>query len=169
MNDAAKNAMLLDQLLNADAGKSMPLAETKSADPQPEHRSALRKMSKLPLVVAALYALTGCSTVMNDRIQDVSVMSEPAGQRYTITDEDGKRVATGVTPATVTLDAAAGFFDGQTYQVAYENGPTVELDSHTTGWYWVGFCITVFSGLVVDPITGDMFTLPDDVSNVKPL
>lgn len=117
--------------------------------------------------IAALLTVTGCSTIMNDRIQDVSVLSEPSGQRYTITDEDGQRVATGVTPDQIKLDAASGFFDGQTYQVAYENGPTVELDSHTTVWYWVGFCITVFSGFVVDPLTGDMFALPDDVSNVQ--
>lgn len=126
-------------------------------------------MNRIIAIAALLAMTTGCSTIMNDRIKDVSVVSEPSGQRYTITDEDGQRVATGVTPDTIKLDAAAGFFDGQTYQVAYENGPTVELDSHITGWYWVGFCITVFSGLVVDPITGDMFALPDDVSNVKQL
>lgn len=119
------------------------------------------------LAIAAVLAMTGCSTIMNDRMQDVAVMSEPSGARYTITDEDGLRVATGVTPAHIKLDAAAGFFDGQTYQVAYENGPTVELDSHTTGWYWVGFCISVVSGLIVDPLTGDMFALPGEVSNVS--
>jgi uncharacterized protein YceK len=117
--------------------------------------------------IAAVLAMTGCSTIMNDRMQDVSVMSEPSGARYTIIDEDGQRVATGVTPAHIKLDAAAGFFDGQTYQVAYENGPTVELDSHTTGWYWVGFCISVVSGFIVDPLTGDMFALPGEVSNVQ--
>lgn len=124
-------------------------------------------MKRLFAIAAVLAMTTGCSTVMNDRIQDVSVMSEPSGQRYTVTDEDGQRVATGVTPDRIKLDAAAGFFDGQTYQVAYQNGQTAELDSHTTGWYWVGFCITVFSGFVVDPLTGDMFALPDEVSNVQ--
>jgi hypothetical protein len=106
--------------------------------------------------------------MMNDRITDVSVLSEPSGQRYSITDEDGKRVRTGTTPDQIKLDAAAGFFDGQTYQVKYEDGKTAELDSHVTPWYWVGFCITVFSGFVVDPLTGDMFSLPAEVSNVNP-
>ncbi|MNV92811.1 hypothetical protein D3C71_1874350 [compost metagenome] len=105
---------------------------------------------------------------MNDRITDVSVLSEPSGQRYSITDEDGKRVRTGTTPDNIKLDAAAGFFDGQTYRVAYEDGKTTELDSHTTPWYWVGFCITVVSGFIVDPLTGDMFSLPAEVSNVNP-
>lgn len=112
----------------------------------------------------AIIILSGCSTIMNDRMTDVQVTSEPSGQHFSITDEDGQPVATGVTPAHVTLDAAAGFLDGQTYQVAYDQGPTVELDSHTTGW--VGFCITVVSGLIVDPLTGDMFSLPDNVNGV---
>jgi len=116
------------------------------------------------LAALAIVTLSGCSTIMNDRMTDVQVTSEPSGQHFSITDEDGQPVATGVTPAHVTLDAAAGFFDGQTYQVAYDKGPTVELDSRTTGWYWVGFCITVVSGLIVDPLTGDMFSLPDNVN-----
>ena len=109
--------------------------------------------------------LSGCSTIMNDRMADVQVTSDPSGQHFSITDEDGKRVATGVTPAKVNLDAAAGFFDGQTYKVAYDKGPTVELDSHVTGWYWVGFIILpVTSAMLVDPISGDMFSLPDNVN-----
>lgn len=122
---------------------------------------------KTLIAAALLVALTGCSTIMNDRMTDVSVLSEPSGQHYSITDEDGKRVRTGTTPDQIKLDAAAGVFDGQTYQVAYEDGKTTELDSRVTGWYWVGFCISVVSGLLVDPLTGDMFSLPSEVSNVS--
>lgn len=123
---------------------------------------------KALIAAALLVSLTGCSTMMNDRITDVSVLSEPSGQRYSITNEDGERVRTGTTPDNIKLDAAAGFFDGQTYQVQYEDGKMAELDSHVTPWYWVGFCVTVFSGFVVDPLTGDMFSLPAEVSNVNP-
>ena len=117
------------------------------------------------IAAIALVTLSGCSTIMNDRMTDVQVTSEPSGQHFSITDEDGQRVATGVTPAKVNLDAAAGFFDGQTYQVAYDKGPTVELDSRVTGWYWMGFIILpVTSAMLVDPISGDMFSLPDNVN-----
>ena len=119
------------------------------------------------IAAALLVALTGCSTIMNDRMTPVDVLSEPSGQRYSITDQDGAHVTKGVTPDRVTLDAAAGIFDGQTYQVGYEDGSTTELDSRVTGWYWVGFCISVVSGLLVDPLTGDMFTLPPEVSNAN--
>ena len=122
---------------------------------------------KALIAAALLVSLTGCSTIMNHRMTDVSVLSEPSGQRYSITDQDGQRVHTGTTPDQIKLDAAAGVFDGQTYQVAYEDGKTTELDSRVTGWYWVGFCISVVSGLLVDPLTGDMFSLPSEVSNVS--
>ena len=122
-------------------------------------------MKRLLIALTLSATLSGCSTIMNDRMTDVRVTSEPSGQHFSITDEDGQRVATGVTPAKVNLDAAAGFFDGQTYQVAYNKGPTVELDSHVTGWYWMGFIILpVTSAMLVDPISGDMFSLPDNVN-----
>lgn len=122
---------------------------------------------KTLIALCAVVALSGCSTIMNDRMTPVDVLSEPSGQRYSITDQDGAHVTKGVTPDRVTLDAAAGIFDGQTYQVAYEDGSTTELNSRVTGWYWVGFCISVVSGLLVDPLTGDMFTLPSEVSNAN--
>lgn len=124
-------------------------------------------MKRLLVALALSTVLTGCSTVMNSRYTDVDVTSATPGTSYSITDEDGQRVRTGTTPDHITLDAAAGFFDGQTYQVAYGTGETVELDSHTTGWYWLGFCISVVSGLMVDPATGDMWTLPGEVSNAR--
>lgn len=122
---------------------------------------------KTLIAAALLAALTGCSTIMNDRMTDVSVISQPSGQVYSIMDEDGREVHTGTTPEVVKLDAAAGFFDGQTYKVTYGDGTVGELDSRTTPWYWVGFCISVISGLIVDPLTGDMFSLPSEVSNVS--
>lgn len=125
-------------------------------------------MKRLLAAIAIAAALSGCSTMMTDRKIDVTVTSVAPGTNYTVTNEDGKRVHRGTTPEHVTLDAAAGFFDGQTYQVAYATGETVELDSHTTGWYWFGFIVwPITSGLLVDPITGDMWTLPNEVSNVR--
>lgn len=112
---------------------------------------------KTLIALCAAVALTGCSTMMNDRMQNVSILGAP-GTSFNITNQDGQRVAQGVAPTTVTLDAARGWFDGETYHVN-----DVELDSQVTPWYWVGFCISVFSGLLVDPLTGDMFQLPDEV------
>lgn len=113
------------------------------------------------IAIAALLALTGCSTVMTDRIYDVSISSTPPGAEYVITDQDGAHVSRGTTPAVERLDAAAGYFDGQTYTVAYQGGQRVTVESYVTGWYWLGLVLSLTSGLIVDPLTGDMFALPD--------
>lgn len=113
---------------------------------------------------------TGCSTMFNDRIQDVSVISEPSGAHYKIKNQYGEQVASGVTPDNIKLDAAAGFFDGEKYQVSYEKDSkraVTVLDSDVTGWYWLGMVVWPFtSGLIVDPLMGDMYSLPDEVKGV---
>lgn len=115
---------------------------------------------KTLIAAALLVSLSGCSTMMNDRITDVSVLSEPSGQRYSITDQDGRQVRTGTTPDSIKLDAAAGFFDGQTYQVQYEKSGTVELDSQVSPWYFLGIAVDGIFSLFIDQATGDAFTLP---------
>lgn len=115
---------------------------------------------KTLIAAALLISLTGCSTMMNDRITDVSVLSEPSGQRYSITDQDGRQVRTGTTPDSIKLDAAAGFFDGQTYRVRYEKSGTVELDSQVSPWYFLGIAVDGIFSLFIDQATGDAFTLP---------
>lgn len=125
---------------------------------------------KTLLAALILATTTGCSTIMNDRIQDVSILSEPSGAHYSIRNQNGEHVRSGVTPDHIKLDAAAGFFDGEKYEVSYVDGAkkaSVELDSDVTGWYWLGFVVWPFtSGLIVDPISGDMYSLADEVMGV---
>lgn len=110
------------------------------------------------ITLAAAITLTGCSTMMNDRMQPVFI-DGAAGTPYSITNQHGQVVTHGVAPDRVTLDAAAGFFDGETYHVN-----DVKLDSQVNPWYWVGLVVWPFtSALIVDPISGDMFQLPDEV------
>lgn len=118
-------------------------------------------------LVAAIALTSGCSTLMNDRLTAVDVSSATPGTAYTVTNKAGAVVHTGTTPERITLDAARGWFKGETYQVAYKGGPTVELDSRVCRWYWAGAVVSVASPLVVDPLTGDMFTLPSSVSDIK--
>ena len=64
-------------------------------------------------------------------------------------------------------------FDGQTYQVDF-SAPGHGLDSQTVdtginGWYWGNF---IFGGalglLIIDPATGAMWSLPDNVNAILP-
>lgn len=124
-------------------------------------------MFRLASIALCLALTTGCSTMMNDRLTDVDVTSATPGASYTVTNRAGALVHTGTTPERITLDATAGWFKGETYQVAYQGGPVVTLDSRVCNWYWAGAVVSLVSSLVVDPWTGDMFTLPPAVTDVQ--
>jgi hypothetical protein len=76
-------------------------------------------------------------------------------------------VCRGTTPASVTLDASAGYFDGQKYTVTFSKDgydpTTVQIDSRINGWYVGNIVFGRFIGwLIVDPLTGAMWALDCD-------
>lgn len=120
------------------------------------------------LAFSIVLATSGCASVVSDSVYPVSVTSTPSGARYDISSEDGRVIHSGVTPGMVTLDAGAGYFDGETYLITYRKDAYEEqqtsLDSSVDGWYWGNL---VFGGilgfLVIDPATGAMYKLPNTV------
>ncbi|QBF26307.1 hypothetical protein EXN22_11610 [Pseudomonas tructae] len=122
--------------------------------------------------VAALTAatvLSGCASIVGDSRYPVAVSSVPPGVSFDILDKDGKLVHSGSTPSTVTLKSGRGYFKGQTYTLQFrKDGYTeksVTLDSGLSGWYWGNILIGGLVGmLIVDPLTGAMYKLPEGVS-----
>jgi uncharacterized protein YceK len=117
-----------------------------------------------PLALALVLALGGCASIVSDSENTIPISSNPAGAELVITDQEGVEIYRGTTPATVTLDTGAGYFDGQAYQISMVMDgyapQTVDVDTKLNGWY-VGNI--VFGGLigflVVDPLTGAMWKL----------
>ena len=75
----------------------------------------------------------------------------------------------GNTPSTVTLKSGKGYFTGQTYTLRFKKegypDKTIELDSSLSGWYWGNILIGGLVGmLIVDPLTGAMYKLPEFAS-----
>lgn len=119
--------------------------------------------------VAAVLGLQGCASILGDSQYPVAVSSAPAGASFEVTDKNGQVVHSGNTPSTVTLKSGNGYFSGQTYQLKFKKegypDKTVELDSGLSGWYWGNLLIGGFIGmLIVDPLTGAMYKLPESVS-----
>ncbi|MFW9085600.1 hypothetical protein ACOI7N_13700 [Pseudomonas sp. P2758] len=119
--------------------------------------------------VVAMMGLQGCASILGDSKYPVSVSSAPAGASFEITDKSGHVIHSGNTPSTVTLKSGNGYFSGQTYQLKFKKegypDKTVELDSGLSGWYWGNILIGGLIGmLIVDPLTGAMYKLPENVS-----
>lgn len=120
-------------------------------------------------LTTAVLTLSGCASIVSDSKYPVSVTSEPRGANFEVRSKSGSVAASGSTPSQVTLNAGAGYFRGETYQVTYRKEGFSEqqsvISSGIDGWYWANI---VFGGLlgllIVDPATGAMYTLPDNTN-----
>ncbi|AMA45438.1 hypothetical protein ACI2KC_08455 [Pseudomonas monteilii] len=121
------------------------------------------------MVVAAMIGVQGCASIVGESRYPVVVSSAPPGAAFEITDKNGTVVHTGNTPSTVTLKSGKGYFTGQTYTLRFKKDGypdrTVELDSSLSGWYWGNILVGGLIGmLIVDPLTGAMYKLPEYAS-----
>jgi len=109
----------------------------------------------------------GCASIMGGGKQTVSITSEPSGAAYTIYNKKGQAIDNGTTPATVTLKPGAGYFSAEKYVVKLTKAGCGDceapIEHGVSGWYIGGNII--FGGLIgyliVDPLTGAMWTLKD--------
>lgn len=120
-------------------------------------------------VITAIAGLQGCASIVGDSRYPVSVKSAPAGASFEIKDKAGNLVHSGNTPSTVTLKSGKSYFAGQTYTLYFKKegypDKTVQLDSSLSGWYWGNILFGGLIGmLVVDPLTGAMYKLPEQAS-----
>jgi hypothetical protein len=128
------------------------------------------RLSRLLAVSTTILSLAACASIVSDSEGVVTISSNPTAAEITIADQSGVEVYRGTTPATITLDASAGYFDGQEYTVTFAkegyDPTTVKVDSRINGWY-VGNI--VFGGLIgwliVDPLTGAMWALDSEHVN----
>lgn len=136
------------------------------------------KKSFLILTISILAGiLTACATVMRDNTQTIPIKANIEKVDIKITNKAGEVVFEGQTPTTLTLNTAcsSGYFNPEKYTViASKDGfktQTTIIDWHVSGWYWAGnFVIGGLLGyLIIDPITGDMYYLDEEVNlNMSP-
>lgn len=125
-------------------------------------------MKKVFLILLSSVVLSGCASIASKSSYDLVINSNPGGADFTVTNRAGKKVFTGNTPASVTLKAGAGYFKNETYTIEL-NKPgfsqrTYRVTSKLDGWYWGNLFIGGLLGmLVVDPITGAMYKLPEAI------
>jgi hypothetical protein len=113
---------------------------------------------------------SSCASIVSKSSYPISINSGPSEARLVITDKKGIDIFEGQTPATIVLDASAGFFSKASYQATFEKEgyqtKTVPIEFKLDGWY-IGNI--VFGGLIgwliVDPATGAMYKLKTEFLN----
>lgn len=116
--------------------------------------------------IAALTLASGCASIVSDSKYPVTIASTPSGANFSVVNEAGLDVHSGVTPDTITLDASDGFFSSATYTVNYQmagyNEQSFQLKAGMDGWYLGNILLGgVIGMLIVDPATGAMWKLPE--------
>jgi len=59
-------------------------------------------IAKIVIVLSALL-MSGCASIVDDRDQNISIMTTPDQADFVIRNEDGQELHRGVTPSTVNL------------------------------------------------------------------
>lgn len=136
------------------------------------------KKLRMVLTVGLLsIVLSACATIMRDNSQTIPITSSTDNVDIRIADKSGKVIFEGQTPASVNLKTAAGgYFDPQEYTITaskdgFKNQTTI-IDWHVSAWYWAGNMALggLIGYLIIDPITGDMYYLDEDVHlNMTPI
>ncbi|MBB3142222.1 hypothetical protein [Halomonas organivorans] len=124
------------------------------------------------VAAASVMTLSGCASIVGDKEQAITINSTPSQADVVITDERSMDVFEGQTPTTVTLRKSDGsYFGGKDYSVTISKdgyqSRTVAISSSPNGWYIGGNL--VFGGLIgwliVDPLTGSMYSLsPNEIN-----
>jgi hypothetical protein len=115
--------------------------------------------------------LSSCATIMRDKTQIVPITSSVNQVNIKITDKGGRTIFEGQTPTTLTLNTSSGgYFNPEKYTVTASKpgykDQTIIVDWHVSNWYIYGNLM--FGGLIgyliVDPLTGDMYYLDENVN-----
>ncbi|OBQ45792.1 hypothetical protein [Halodesulfovibrio spirochaetisodalis] len=121
---------------------------------------------QLLVVLMLAFALTGCATIASEKKYDIAFSSMKENVSFEIFDDEGTLIKKEKAPATITLDAGSGYFSKSEYTVkwTYADGKTktTKLKSSIDGWYFGNLvCVWPIGMLIVDPITGAMWKLPE--------
>ena len=118
------------------------------------------------ITVLCCFILSGCASIVGKDLFPVSFQSNPDEANISVKDEHGMVLFSGKTPTMFTLSAGESYFHAKSYIVTFSKSgysdQTVTLKATISGWYFGNILFGGLIGiLIVDPITGKMWKLPD--------
>ncbi len=121
------------------------------------------------IVALSVLALSTCATIITGSDQEITISSEPAGARVQIFDANNLPVWNSNTPSVAVLKKGSSYFESASYRVVIEKQGYQKQEFYISGkvnagWYIVGnfFIGGLIGWLIVDPLTGAMWTLSPD-------
>lgn len=128
-------------------------------------------MSKSCLIPAGFSLIMvfslGCASIVSKSVCPVTITSEPSNADLTVFNHGGKAIFQGKTPATIDLKAGRGYFKPGDYRVSISKtgyqAADLPIKQGINGWYAFGNILIggLVGWIIVDPITGAMWTVED--------
>lgn len=133
----------------------------------------MNRVRSLTVVIIAALLFPACASIVSKSEWPVAIKSTPDKAEFVISNKTGGQVHSGTTPATIILPAKAGYFSGEAYKIVYSrtgfSTTTSSLETSLNGWYLGNLLFGGLIGLlIVDPLTGAMWRLPDEVQATLP-
>ena len=135
---------------------------------------------KIKVLVGAilLFVLSSCATVVSGDSKNIIVNTDPSGAIITVMrpsyDVVDSVLSSNLTPTVITLKRGNGPFKPAQYLLMFEKDgymtDTIELNAGFNGIYLGNLIIGGPIGLLIDPITGAAWNLPDRIDyTLRPL
>ena len=134
----------------------------------PSLLSLMRGQFARIVIGGSCLAMTACASIVSKSNYPVTISSNPSGANFTLKKASGLPMATGTTPATITLSASDGYFKPAKYTVEFTRKgvtQTIPINASINGWYFGNLLFggIIIGMLIVDPATGAMWKLDDSV------
>ena len=140
-------------------------------NPIPQHISLLNFMRgsiARCMIGGTCLWMTACASIVSKSSYPVTITSNPPGATFVLKKANGLAMSTGTTPATIVLNSSEGYFQPAKYVVEFNRKgatQTVPLNASINGWYFGNLLFggIIIGMLIVDPATGAMWRLDDNV------
>ncbi len=133
--------------------------------------TATRLLILWSLILIFSSSLGGCATIVSGRKHQVTI-NNPGGPTYfSVLDDKGNVVHSGLTPQQVTLKSSSGPFRPAKYSVVYagqEGAFRDELPTRFNWWTAGNVVIGGVPGLIVDAATGAMWKFDSEIQGQVP-
>lgn len=129
--------------------------------------------AKMMFTLLTMLMLSGCASMIAGSHRDINIKSTPPNATVSIQERESKQIVhQGQTPLIIPLSTRGGYFKSKQYDVTISKEgyitKNLNINSFLSGWYagnLILWPVAVIGGLIIDPLTGAMWSLtPKDVN-----
>ena len=124
----------------------------------------MKKLLSFFVLAIISIALSSCATIFTKSRYPITFNTNPEGATISIENRAQRVIYEGISPATVTLKAAAGYMKREEYKITITkdgyNPKVILITPNLDGWYIGNILLGgVIGMLIVDPASGAMYKI----------